>query len=89
MILAFLAPCPTSGLVIYGSEDSIVPPEEVERAIEKIRTQKGMKVYGKLIEGANHFYSDHLEQAIEASEVYLDAALDERYCPYREPLLLE
>lgn len=87
--LAFLAPCPTSGLLIYGSEDTIVPPEEVERAMEKIRTQKGTQVYGKLIEGANHFYSDHLEIAIEASEVYLDETLDERYCPYREPLLIE
>ncbi|PHR90827.1 MAG: alpha/beta hydrolase [Robiginitomaculum sp.] len=87
--LAFLAPCPTSGLITYGSLDTIVPPEEVERAIGKIRTQKGTQVHGALIEGADHFYSTGLATAIEETEKYLDEVLDERYCPYREPLLLE
>jgi uncharacterized protein len=86
--LAFLAPCPASGLITYGSHDSVVPPEEVERAIENIRIQKGQKIYGKLIEGADHFYSQHLEVALEEVEKYLDKALDEKYCPPREPGLI-
>ena len=86
--LAFLAPCPTSGLLVYGSEDSVVPPEEVERAIEKIRTQKGRHVEGRCIEGADHFYTHHLDIAMEEIEKYLDQHLDEDYCPPREPFLL-
>ncbi|PHQ58751.1 MAG: alpha/beta hydrolase [Robiginitomaculum sp.] len=86
--LAFLAPCPASGLITYGSLDSVVPPEEVERAIENIRIQKGQKIYGKLIEGADHFYSQHLDIALEEVEKYLDKALDEKYSPPREPGLI-
>lgn len=86
--LAFLAPCPASGLITYGSLDSVVPPEEVERAIGNIRIQKGQKIYGKLIEGADHFYSQHLDIALEEVEKYLDKALDEKYSPPREPGLI-
>ena len=86
--LAFLAPCPASGLITYGSLDSVVPPEEVERAIENIRIQKGQKIYGKIIEGADHFYSQHLDIALEEVEKYLDKALDEKYSPPREPGLI-
>ncbi len=86
--LAFLAPCPSSGLITYGSHDSVVPPEEVERAIENIRIQKGKKIHGKLIEGADHFYSQHLDVALEEIEKYLDETLEEKYCPPREPGLI-
>ncbi len=86
--LAFLAPCPSSGLITYGSLDSVVPPEEVERAIENIRIQKGRKIQGRLIEGADHFYNQNLDVALEEIEKYLDATFDESYCPPREPGLI-
>lgn len=87
--LAFLAPCPASGLITYGGMDTIVPPEEVLRAVEKIRTQKGTMIHTKLVEGADHFYTDHfLDIALEDVEQYLDETLDPQYCPPREPNLL-
>ncbi len=86
--MAFLAPCPASGLITYGSLDSVVPPEEVERAITNIRIQKGQVITGKLIEGADHFYSEHLDIALEEIEKYLDQTFDEKYCPPREPGLI-
>ena len=86
--LAFLAPCPSSGLITYGSEDSIVPPEEVERAITNIRVQKGKIITGELIEGADHFYSNHLSIAMHKVEDYLDTVLDDKYCPPRNPDLI-
>ncbi len=86
--LAFLAPCPASGLITYGSLDSVVPPEEVERAIENIRIQKGRKIHGRLIEGADHFYSQNLDVALEEIEKYLDTVFEESYCPPREPGLI-
>ncbi|MEE9348369.1 MAG: alpha/beta hydrolase [Robiginitomaculum sp.] len=86
---AFLAPCPASGLVTYGSEDVIIPPDDVERVIEKIRTQKGTFVTGHQIEGADHFYTNHLDIAMDVVDDYLDVHLDDRYCPYREPRLIE
>lgn len=86
---AFLAPCPASGLVTYGTQDTIVPFEDVDRVVEKIRVQKGMVISTHPIVGADHFYTDHLDEAIETIDEYLDEHLDPRYCPPRQPRLLE
>ena len=86
---AFLAPCPASGLVLYGSDDVIIPPDDVERVVEKIRTQKGTFVTPHMIEGGDHFYTNHLDQAMNVIDDYLDIHLDARYCPAREPRLIE
>ena len=86
---AFLAPCPASGLVTYGSQDPIVPCDDVDRVVSKIRVQKGHEIETFRIEGADHFYTDHLEQALDVIEDYLDDTLDPRYSPPREPKLLE
>lgn len=86
---AFLAPCPASGLVTYGTEDPIVPADDVDRVVSKIRVQKGHEIETMRIEGADHFYSDHLEIAMEVIEDYLDDTLDPRYSPPRDLPLLE
>ena len=86
---AFLAPCPASGLVTYGTEDPIVPCDDVDRVVSKIRVQKGHEIETYRIEGADHFYTNHLEQAMDVIEDYLDDTLDPRYSPPREPKLLE
>ncbi|MFW5662036.1 MAG: alpha/beta hydrolase, partial [Oceanicaulis sp.] len=39
----FLAPCPASGLIAHGDSDAIVPHDEMERAMSKVRSQKGIK----------------------------------------------
>lgn len=86
---SFLAPCPASGLITYGDEDPIVPHEDVVRIVEKIRVQKGHIITPHLIEGADHFYTHHLEETLEIIEDYLDVHLDPRYSPPREQRLLE
>ncbi|WP_409433812.1 alpha/beta hydrolase [Litorimonas sp. RW-G-Af-16] len=86
---AFLAPCPASGIVTYGSEDPIVPADDVDRIVEKIRVQKGHVITTHRIEGADHFYTNHLEEALNVIEDYLDDTLEERYSPPRGPVLLE
>ena len=86
---AFLAPCPASGLVVYGGEDRIVPPDDVDRVVEKIRVQKGEIISTYEIEDADHFYTDHLDDAMDVIDDYLDAHLDPKYCPPRELHLLE
>ena len=86
---AFLAPCPASGLVTYGSEDPIVPADDVDRVIERIRVQKGTQISTHRIEGADHFYTNHLEETLNVIDDYLDEHLEERYVPAREPRLIE
>ena len=42
--LSFLAPCPASGVIIYGTRDSVTTAQDMERVIGRIRTQKNIKV---------------------------------------------
>jgi alpha/beta superfamily hydrolase len=68
----FLAPCPSSGLVIHGSEDTIVPPDSVTKLVQKINSQKTITVTEKVLEGANHFFSNQLDDIAELTESYLE-----------------
>jgi alpha/beta superfamily hydrolase len=58
----FLAPCPSSGMIIQGAEDEIVPPASVEKLVEKLSAQRNLEIDYRLIPGANHFFHDNLEQ---------------------------
>lgn len=70
--LAFLAPCPSSGMMYYGSNDMVSPPLDVERSVSKIRTQKGEEVEWEEIQGADHFFRDQLGILRDKSSGYID-----------------
>jgi hypothetical protein len=74
---SFLAPCPSSGLVVHGSDDELVPPAEVAALAKKLSTQRDITVDYREVEGAGHAFSDHLDDLIELASEYLDAALKE------------
>lgn len=57
---SFLAPCPTSGLVLQGDLDTIVPKDAALRLSNRLSSQKGISVDFQLIKGADHFFKDHL-----------------------------
>ncbi|HWY64070.1 MAG TPA: alpha/beta hydrolase, partial [Rhizomicrobium sp.] len=59
---AFLAPCPASGLILHGGQDTIVPPVEVDRVVAKLRTQKGIVIDHEIAPNANHFWVDQLDE---------------------------
>jgi len=52
----FLAPCPISGLVIYGKNDELVPEDSILTLKKRFSTQKNIDVKFDLIQNANHFY---------------------------------
>jgi len=72
---SFLAPCPSSGLIIHGERDKICVPEETKGMVERTRTQKGRKVEFQVVPEADHFFEAHMDAFIEAAEAYLDARL--------------
>ena len=37
---SFLAPCPSSGLIINGSLDRLVPPSDIKNLSDKLKLQK-------------------------------------------------
>ena len=58
----FLNPCPASGIIVYGKEDSLVPFSEIEILKRRLDNQKGVKIDFENVEGANHFFSDKEKQ---------------------------
>ena len=75
--LSFLAPCPASGLMLCGDNDAISTMPDIERALTKVRVQKGEVIERQVVPGANHFYEHHLDEMTAACETYLDRRLAE------------
>ena len=72
---SFLAPCPSSGLIVHGEKDAVVPPKDVNTLVEKLKTQKGIVIDQQVIPGANHFFDAKLEPLMETITAYLDMRL--------------
>jgi len=71
----FLAPCPSSGLIVHGEKDALVPLDSVERLVQKLHQQRGIKIDLEVIAGADHFFNGCPEPLETAIEGYLDHAL--------------
>ncbi|MFQ5562174.1 MAG: alpha/beta hydrolase [Parvularculaceae bacterium] len=72
---SFLAPCPSSGVILHGETDKICTPEETKTMAERTRTQKGRKIQFQVIPEADHFFETKMDAFLEAAETYLDARL--------------
>jgi len=72
---SFLAPCPSSGLIVHGDRDAVVPPAAVQTLVDKLKTQKGIVIDQVIIPGANHFYEGKIDELMAAFEAYLDKRL--------------
>lgn len=70
----FLAPCPTSGLIIQGGRDEVVPEPHVEKLVQKLRAQKGIKIDYRVVDGANHFFHDHIDDLTTQVHDHLNMA---------------
>ena len=74
---SFLAPCPSSGLIINGSNDRVVPSQKVADLVAKLQQQKGITITHEVIENANHFYDPGMSQMLEKTEKYVQKRLTE------------
>ncbi len=72
---SFLAPCPSSGLIINGQADQVVPEPDVDKLVDKLKQQKGIVIDHVKIPGANHFYDDQIPELMGHVEGYLDKRL--------------
>ena len=72
---SFLAPCPSSGLIIHGDKDAVVPHRDVTTLVEKLKTQKGIVIEQKVVPGANHFFDGKVEPLMTSVGAYLDKRL--------------
>jgi hypothetical protein len=74
---SFLAPCPSSGLMVNGDADAVVPSDEVAKLVERLKTQRGIVINHEVIPGANHFFENRAEELLEAVNRYLDKRLSD------------
>lgn len=72
---SFLAPCPSSGLIIHGDQDKVAPPKDVQVLVDKLKTQKGITITQNTMAGANHFFSGMGDELIAECSEYLDRRL--------------
>jgi alpha/beta superfamily hydrolase len=74
---SFLAPCPSSGLIINGEVDRIVPVEDVEKLAAKLKAQKGITITHTTVPEANHFFERGMEEMIDVVKGYVHARMIE------------
>ena len=73
---SFLAPCPSSGIIIQGEADEVVTPSAVQKLVDKLRTQRHITIHHDMIPGANHFFANELDLLMKSVDDYLDMRLD-------------
>ena len=74
---SFLAPCPSSGLMVHGDKDENVPLTSVEKLVHKLHHQRDIQIDYRIVNGADHSFRDHTAE-LEAHVVdYLTKALKE------------
>ncbi len=75
---SFLAPCPSSGLIINGSSDRVAPPADTTTLVGKLQEQKGITVTHEEVSGAGHFFEDpYMDPMIETVTDYVKRRLTE------------
>jgi len=69
----FLAPCPSSGLILQGDQDTLVPPESVQKLVHKLSHQRDIKIDFRKIPGADHSFIDSTETVASHVDGYIAA----------------
>lgn len=67
----FLAPCPSSGLIINGDADRVAPPDDIVKLVEKLKAQRGITITHKTIPGANHFFETGMDELTAEIKSYV------------------
>ena len=67
----FLAPCPISGLVLYGKNDELVPIDSILNLKKRLSIQKNINVKFESISSANHFYKSKEKELSAMVEKYI------------------
>lgn len=72
---SFLAPCPSSGLIVQADQDDLVTPISIVKLVEKLKTQKAITIHHDVIKGANHFFESELNALMTSVNNYLNMRL--------------
>ncbi len=73
---SFLAPCPSSGLIVHGDKDNICSFDSTKILVEKLQKQKKVNIGFKTIKGADHFYENYSEEFDNVIEEYIKEKIE-------------
>ena len=71
----FLAPCPSSGILIQGEQDEVATPSATQKLVDKLRTQRHITIHHDTIPKANHFFEHEMPDLMTSVDDYLDMRL--------------
>ena len=74
---SFLAPCPSSGLIVNGEIDKVAPAADIQTLVEKLKTQKGIDIGHVVVPNANHFFENRIEDLMAVIDGYLNKNLED------------
>ena len=60
----------------HGTKDQVVPEADVQKLVDRLSAQKGIKITYQKIEGANHFFDNHEGDVVDAVEEYVRARME-------------
>jgi len=72
---SFLAPCPSSGLVVYGKNDELVPEEYNLNLKKRLDNQKNTNVEFIAINSANHFFKSKEKEMVSVIDKYIKSKI--------------
>lgn len=78
---SFLSPCPASGVIIQGDQDSIVDETAVSKFADKLNKQKAVSVEYHMVSGADHFFRESMQNLNDIVDEYILRRLDEANAP--------
>ena len=68
---SFLSPCPTSGLIVSGKKDELVPQEHIKELNQRLSAQKGIKVDFQGLPDTNHFFTQKENVLVKNLDKYI------------------
>ncbi|MCE2521975.1 MAG: alpha/beta hydrolase [Rhodobacteraceae bacterium] len=75
---SFLAPCPSSGLIVNGTSDVIAPASSIDQLVAKLQDQRGITIAHTPLEGAGHFFENaHMDSLVQNVTGYVSRRLTE------------
>src|SRR3546814_20960793 len=68
----FLAPSPSSGIIIQGTGDEVVTHSAVQKLVDKLKTQRHITIDHDEIPGANNLFTKERDKMKGTHNGYLD-----------------
>lgn len=71
----FIVPCASAGLIVQGEKDEITKEVDSAKLSERLAARDEAEINYRLIEGADHFFKEYLEEFEQTIDEYIEQKL--------------